>query len=199
MITKYKIPRFLGYEEIFEPLVRLITGVQQSRVREGCYYENEYFKIKPHYYGDCHCEFGKNKREFEKKNPHSPQCFQNYLLEVDEAFRKHPKYSYALPLKTERINLIKSYCLKNNIEFKNTKDLYDICTCTVGKKWKELKYEHTEDCSIISPNFYHNKSNLKIWWYKVFFRNSYSNREINKKEFSEIISDCINNFRPKTL
>jgi len=188
---KFCVPRYEGFEEILEPLVRRITGSQQGRVRTGCDFRNEVFIMKMHFYGKCPCSYGKKLHEFEKENEHDVECFHTQWFELDQAFRNHPKYSQALILKTERINAEMQLCRKYRIPYHGGSYIENICTCDFKKKWDMLNVEHDEDCPLIAPNFYHAPSGLKIWWNKKFFRDSYSNRRIEKKEFQKIIGECL--------
>jgi len=194
----YAIPRYVGFEDVFEPLIRRITGAQQGTVIGACEFDNDQIKIKPHYFGPCQCQYGVEYKAFCKKNTHTLDCFNYYVQEINEAFKKHPKYSFALPLRTERINMLKALCLKNNFPFKGEKEVEKICTCGFTKSWEMLGHKHHEDCPIVSPNFWHKPTDLKIWWYKVFFRNSYSNRLITIPDLKAIVASVLPSITPQT-
>jgi hypothetical protein len=50
---------------------------------------------------------------------------------------------------------------------------------------------HKESCALIKPHFYYKPTDLKIMWYKYPFRDSYSNRMFDVKEFKDILKDCM--------
>lgn len=191
VVEKFGIPRYDGWEEILEPLVRKITGAQQGKVRTGVDYENDVFKMKMHKFGICHCSYGKAYREFETTNAHDLECFHTMWQEIQEAFKGHPKYNEALILKTERINMEMQLCRKFRIPYHGGVYIESICTCTFKRRWEKLGVEHDEDCEHVAPNFWHKESDLKIWWNKKFFRDSYSNHRIETPEFKKIIKECM--------
>jgi len=188
---KYVIPRHEGWEEILEPLVRRITGAQQGKCRTACNHTNDTFTIKMHHMGLCPCEYGQKRKEFEENNKHASECFHPNWKEIDDAFRSHPKYSQALILKTERINMEMQLCRKYRLPYQGGSYIENLCTCNFERKWAVLDIEHAEDCPVITPNFYHPASGTKVYWNKKFFRDSYSNRRLSSEEFQNIISECI--------
>lgn len=195
-MEKFNIPRRDGWEEILEPLVIQITGAQQAYVRGGCNYDSDVFFMQPHYLGSCPCSYGQKLKEFEKTHSHSPQCFHSFYQEIDEAFKSHPKYYKYNILRTSRVNMIRQLCVKNNITYDPVK-IPEICTCTFQREWEKLNVQHDEACPKILPNFWHKNSNLKIWWFKIFFRNSYANKPIQKEEFQKIVAECIQDVNKK--
>lgn len=187
---KFMITRYDGWEEILEPLIRRITGASQGKTRTGANFENEVFKMKTHRFGTCHCLYGKEFRDFEEKQTHSLECFHTQWSDIQEAFKKHPKYHDALILKTERINMEIKLCRDFRIPYKGGV-LGDICTCSFKKKWEDKGILHEETCEHVAPNFKHIESGFSVWWNQKFFRDSYSNERIEKKEFSKIIKECL--------
>jgi len=190
-VIKFPIPRRHGWEEVLEPLVKRITGAQQADVRGGCNYDCELFFMKPHVLGSCVCSYGKALFQFKKDHPHSVQCFHTFWKEIDDAFKAHPKYHETNILKAARINMVRQLCLKNGIKY-NPKTVDELCTCTVQKEWDALGLKHDEDCYKMLPNFWFKKTDLKIWWYKFFFRDAYANQEIEREDFREIVAECMN-------
>jgi len=188
----FPILRHEGWEEILEPLVRKITGAQQGKVRSGCNHNNEVFFIKMHFVGTCPCGYSVKLKEFSSKNCHSLECFHTNWVDIDQTFRKHPLYSKALILKTERINMEMQLCRRYGVSYIGGKHIENICTCSYKKKWEKLGIHHEDDCPEITPNFHYKESDLKIWWNKKFFRDSYSNQEIQKNDFQVMIKNCIN-------
>ena len=190
-IEKYTIPRHRGFEGVLEPLVKRITGVSQGNLLAGCEFENDVIKMKPHFIGACPCKYGEEYKKYCEKNTHTLDCFHSYVEEINKAFKSHPKYHIALPLKTERINMLKSLCLKNNMPFKSEREVEKLCTCGFNDKWKMLMVEHEENCPVVTPNFIYKISDLKIWWNRVFFRDAYSNKPIKLDEFEKIIREVV--------
>lgn len=188
---KFLIPRHEGWEEILEPLIRKITGAREGKTRTAVDYKNEVFKIKSHKFGICRCSYGQRYLEFEENNNHSLECFHTAWQEIQDAFKKHPQYEEALILKTERINMEAQLCRRYKIPYKGGVHTERICTCNFKRKWDELKVQHDEDCEHNSPNFWYYHDDIKIWWNKKFFRDAYSNKDINKNQFKLIIGKCI--------
>jgi hypothetical protein len=191
VVEKFAIPRYEGWEEILEPLVRKITGAQQGKVRTGVDYQNNVFKMKMHRFGICHCSYGKQYREFVENNGHALECFHTAWQEIQDAFKNHPKYHDALILKTERINMETQLCRKFRVPYRGGVYIANVCTCDFKRKWEALGIEHDEDCEHVAPNFWHTESDLKIWWVKKFFRESYSNKRVDTQEFKSIIKECL--------
>jgi hypothetical protein len=189
--VKYLVPRSEGWEDILEGLVRKITGVKQGRVRGGTDYKNDVFEMKTYKFGICHCTYGKKYSEFEERNQHALECFHTEWQAIQDAFRNHPKYGKALILRTERVNMEVQLCRKYRIPFNGGKGLELVCTCDFKNKWKSLNINHDETCEHVMPNFWHKPSGFKIWWYKNFFRDSYSTERICEVGFEKIIKECI--------
>jgi len=190
LIEKIVIPRHQGWEEVLEPLVRKITGAQQGKCRTGVDYENDTFKMKMHFMGTCGCPYGIARREYENENSHNSECFHTHWQEIRDAFTNHPKYSSALILKTERINMEMQLCRKYRIPYHGGEKIEYVCTCDFEKKWENMGIDHDEDCPSVTPNFWFKDTDFKVWWYKKFFKESYSNQRIDKIEFKEMVKMC---------
>ncbi len=191
----FKIPRNEGWEEVMERLVRRITGAVEGKVSAGVKYENELFKMKPHVFGICYCNYGTEYKEFCEKNVHSPQCFHTTWKEINDTFRNHPKYHQVIKLKTECINMERQLCVLNNIPYAGG-SIANVCTCLFSRNWKALNIIHEDSCVHVMPNFQFNKIDLKIWWNQKFFRNAYANQEISLEKFREIIKLCVKQTEP---
>jgi hypothetical protein len=190
-MPKFRIPRRDGWENIMEPLVKQITGAQQADVRGGCHFESDMLFMQPYLVGNCHCTYGQALHKFKQENNHSVQCFHTFYQEIDDVFKKHPKYYQTNKLRAERVNMIRQLCVKNHIKY-DPKNVHKFCTCPFNKKWKALNIQHDLDCPKVLPQFWYKPKDIKIWWYRIFFRDSYCNRKINKDEFKEIVNICLN-------
>jgi len=185
------IPRNKGWEEILEPLIRKITGVQQGKVRSGCNYENDVFTMRMHYMGGCSCQYIQIQKEFDKSHPHTQDCFHTQWHDINQTFRSHPQYSNILILKISRINMERQLCLKYNIPYNAETILESICTCPYDAQWKALNMQHEEQCKLLLPNLHIKDEDLKVWWYKKFFRDAYVNTSISKKQFAHLMVKCL--------
>ena len=187
------IPRNKGWEVTLDTLILRITGIQQGKIRAGCDFENEVFRTQVHFIGTCPCGYDKKKKEFAESNQHSVECFHTQWLEIEEAFKKHPKYKDSLKLKAERINMEHQLCQRYKIpHYLPRRPLEDVCTCPFERQWKSLENTHQEDCLKVMPNFWFKANDLKIWWEHKYFRNAYMNRaEYNLEQFEEIIAICL--------
>lgn len=187
-----EIPRRDGWEQVFEPLVKRITGAQQADVRAGCNYDCEVFYTQPHFLGSlCFCRYGRARREYENDNQHDASCFHAQWKEIDDVFKKHPRYHQSNKLKAERVNMCKQLCDRFMIKY-NPKEIAKICTCNFESDWSNLNFEHEADCPKVMPNFWYKKTDLKIWWYRIFFRDAYANQELCLEDFKGIIAICLN-------
>ena len=67
----------------------------------------------------------------------------------------------------------------------------------IAERNKRYDVEHTPMCDYCkglvgnAPNFWHKKSNFKVWWYKWIGRDSKYSRELTLKEWTDIFNDCI--------
>ena len=198
---KHEIPRTEGWEPIFEPLVRKITGIKQGEVKAGCDYKSELFILRTPFLGTCSCSYEQKKKEFDAENYHQPDCFHPQWLDIHETFKNHPNYNKHNIYKVERINMESQLCKKFNLPY-NAKTIADVCTCGINDKWNALNYEHDAGCPVILPNIeYFGQETIKIWWYKTFFRDAYSNVPLTKEQFKGIIATCLKyvNQNPSTL
>ena len=187
----YNIPRRAGWEQVLEPLVRKITGAQQADCRGGCSYDCELFFMQPHFLGTyCECTYGIAQRDYAKENPHSIQCFHTFWREIDDAFKTHPKYNQSNILKVARTNMVRQLCVKNKIKYE-PRIVREICTCPFEQNWKSLELKHDDACKSNLPNFWFKETDLKIWWYRFFFREAHSNLDITILEFEEIVKRCM--------
>jgi len=188
------IPRNMYWEEALEPLVRRITGVQQGKTHAGCDFENDIFKMKVHFFGNCECDYAIKRKEYEANHSHKSNCFHVAWQEVHDAFINHPKYHKALILKTERLNMEMQICRQYNVKYCGEK-ISKVCTCDFEKNWSSLNITHDENCPCVTPNFWYKPKDFKIWWYKTFFRKSYSNYMIDQKQFQNIIKECMKSLK----
>lgn len=188
---KYEIPRYDGWEEVLEPLIRKIINVEQSMIREGVDYENDIFMLKTQRYGICHCSYGQKYREFLETHKHSDDCFQTIYQEIQDAFRNHPHYNKSLKLKQERVKMERELYKEFGIPYSKKSNSNVFCSCTFRNDWERLNSSHDANCSFLAPNFHYKESDLKIWWNVRFFKDSYANQLVTLDEFKKIIGVCI--------
>ena len=191
---KFLIPRTDGYEEHFYPIIRKITGCSQGKVSGGADYENDTFTIRTYFMGGgCPCKMCEFKRDFEEDNEHAENCFHVEWDRMDKEYKKHPKYSFAPPLKIARLEHEKYMMKEYGIPLRERKSPENICTCHYkAKMQKELgPIGFVEDCYYNLPNFHFKQDDFKIWINQNFFRDSYSNKKISVDEFKTICRTCI--------
>lgn len=194
----FTIERDHGYEEVLDTLVTRITGIEHFKHHTGCSFVNDTFELHPYYFGQCLCSYGSKYREFVEKNPHKPDCFSIELGFLNSAFKKHPLYNNNNKLKAERANEERKLCIAHKVEYKDGKNLSEICNCGCNNKFNELNIIHDVGCPILQPNFWfkdsaieHKQEAFKIFWYKTYFRDAKCTRAITLEEFKEIIAICI--------
>lgn len=190
----FEIKRENGYEEILDTVVTRITGIEHFKHHTGCSFVNDTFEIHPYYFGQCLCSYGKQYQEFIKENPHKDDCFMVELNILNEAFKKHPLYRNNNKLKAERANEERRLCIAHKIDYKEGKNLSEVCNCGVQEKFKALQLTHEDTCPIIKPNFWYKNSDnpIKIFWYKTYFRDAYCTKDLKLEEFKQIIGICLN-------
>lgn len=189
----FEIKRDVGFEEVMDTLVTRITGIEHFKHHTGCNFINDTFEIHPYYFGNCLCSYGKKYQEFIKENPHNQQCFMVELNILNEAFKKHPMYKNNNKLKAERANEERRLCIAHKIEYKDGKNLSEVCTCGIQTKFESLNLKHDADCPILKPNFWFKKADnpLKIFWYKTYFRDAVCTKDLKMEEFKTIIGECL--------
>jgi len=188
MNKRIEIPRGEGYEEILDAIVARITGIEHFKHHTGCYFGNNVFEIRPYYFGECTCS---RKKEFDKyllENPHTKDCFITDLQILNDSYKKYPNYHNINKLKAERANEERRLCMIYSIPYKSGKNLNNICTCGVLSKFNVV---HEAHCLQVLPNFYFKPEELKIYWYKTYFRDSYVTQELTKEKFKNIIGECL--------
>lgn len=187
------INRDCGYEEVMDALITKITGIEHFKHHTGCSFINPIFEIQPYYFGKCLCSYDKQFQEHVTANPHKEDCFLLELNLLSEAFKKHPAYLNNNKLKAERANEERRLCIAHNIDYKDGKNLSNVCNCGVQAKFDLLNIKHEDGCPKIKPNFiFKNTSDqLKIFWYKTYFRDAYSTQAITLADFKTIIGACL--------
>lgn len=189
------IKRDSGFEEIMDTLITRITGIEHFKHHTGCSFVNEVFELHPYYFGQCLCSYGKKYQDFIKLNPHTEQCFMVELNVLNDAFKKHPQYLNNNKLKAERANEERRLCIAHKIDYKDGKNLSEVCNCGVQEKFASLNLPHEDGCPIILPNFWlktPDNHSLKIFWYKTYFRDAHSTKPLTLEEFRNIIGICLN-------
>lgn len=113
-----------------------------------------------------------------------------------------PSYEGPIFNLIDHLNQDKGSVHLESVEYSN--DVFSIrnywwgdCTCGVpcDEEGDPLE-EHKETCLLVTPNFYHFKSGLKIMWYKYPLRDSYASRKFSGAELMEIINECIKSSDP---
>jgi len=189
----FMIKRDNGYEEIMDTLVTRITQIEHFKHHTGCSFVNDLFEIHPYYFGRCLCSYGKKYQEFITGSPHKPECFMVEMNVLNAAFKSHPFYINNNKLKSERANEERRLCIAHNIDYKDGKNLEEICNCGVQDKFKELNHQHEDGCPITQPNFWYKPPDkaFKIFWYKTYFRDAVCTQDLNLEEFKRIIGICL--------
>jgi hypothetical protein len=189
----FAIRRESGYEEIMDALVTKITGIEHFKHHTGCSFVNDTFEIHPYYFGNCLCSFNKKYKEFIKITPHKQDCFMVELNILNDAFKKHPQYINNNKLKAERANEERRLCIAHNIDYKDGKNLSNVCNCGCQESFYSLNHQHEDSCPILLPNFWvkNQETPLKIFWYKTYFRDATCTQELTLDEFKRIIGVCL--------
>jgi hypothetical protein len=197
--NKFEIPRYMGYEAEMNKLVELITGNSEGYKMAGCEYENDTFLIRPYYFGSCICSTQKLIVQFKEQNEHSKECFHSHWLDIKERFEEHKEYFHSNVMKAHRLDSEMRLCSMFKIPWNSGKDLDKICTCDYKNKLQQISQEfpHDPKCPTISPNFTYKPDVYNIWWYKVYFRDSYSNVPLDLPKFQSIIRKCMPTVRRK--
>jgi hypothetical protein len=185
-MEKNSIPRNAGFEDIFDTLITRITKIEHFKHHTGCSFSNETFQTTPYYYGKCQCDYGKKYEKF----IHKKDCFSVELELLNTAFKNHEKYKNNNLLKAVRANEERRLCTAHKIDYKE-ECLSEVCNCGAFEEFVKLGCTHESGCPKIIPNFYYRDDDIKIYWYKTYFRNSYSNKPITLNEFKGIVGKCI--------
>jgi hypothetical protein len=189
----HTINRSSGFEEILDSLVTRITGIEHFKHHTGCSFVNDIFELHPYYFGKCLCSYKKEYDSFILNNPHKSDCFKNEIKTLNEAFKNHKDYNNCNKLKAIRANEERRLCIAHNIKYNDGKCLTDICNCGVDDNFNKLEINHEIGCPSIMPNFWFKKEKeeVKIYWYKTYFRDAKCNINLTLSNFNKIISDCI--------
>lgn len=190
--NQFKIPRYKGYEEAMNSLVGLITGNDKGYKHGGCEFENSTFSIFPYYFGGCQCSIHKLILEFDKSHKHTEDCFHTHWLDIKTRFEEHKEYFHSNLMKTHRRDSEIRLCKLFNLSWNSGKNIEKICTCEYQTELDKLveKNPHDSTCPVVRPNFHYFAEDVKIWWYKTYFRDAYSNVPLKLDKFRSIILDC---------
>lgn len=188
----FKIPRNAGYEDVLDALVGRITKVEHFKHHAGCTFENEVFSIRPYYLGVCHCSRSEKLKLHLSSNPHMKTCFHSELLLLNEAFRSHAKYSESNRLKAERANEERRLWRAHGFKFTDGRNIDELCTCgTMDRFIASGGDNHDEVCPIVIPNFVFKPEDIRIYWYKIYFRESTCNVAFDLSKFKDIVGQCM--------
>lgn len=148
-------------------------------------FENDLFIYRPFYDGECDCGYlEKQEKIFESE--HNDYCPTKYLTDVFCLFLHFGMKSHSI----EKI-------LRNEIErfgfmYNPNCELDYFCICNWKKRVKkwETHNDHLDTCSIVQPNFYYKKTNLKLYCTSKVNKGFIVNQNISFQEFHSIIKEC---------
>lgn len=167
-------------------------------------FENETFWVMPYCWGDCTCGFDEREYQWCKENRHSEECYQSELKREKIAaggiadydpsgyasYISRPKaMDYDEWSKVER-GIYDRLCAKHNLDPHFGCAVH--CTCDHDKDyatWREAN-DHSEQCPIVLPNFWHKPSGFKLEWYKYPLRDSYSSAPLSAGLMRKMFADC---------
>jgi len=165
------------YQEIFESLLELLGNSSREE------YSNDTFEMRPYWWGECECGFDEAEYDWCLSNRHV-DCYQNEYVILRERYGgtfNVPEYE------------IERLCEKHGIEYDGGLGSAMHCTCDYDDKYGEwsLHNRHADDCPVVLPNFHHKPTGYSLTWYKHPLRDAYANIHLSKKEFKEIVKDCM--------
>jgi hypothetical protein len=190
----FPIKRESGYEEIFDALITRITGIEHFKHHTGCSFVNNIFEIHPYYFGQCLCNYRQKYQEYIQTNPHKNDCFMVELNVLNDAFKNHPQYYSNNKLKAERANEERKLCMAHKVNYKDGKNLSEVCNCGIHVQFSSFNHQHETGCPVILPNFWFKSEEnpIKIFWYKTYFRDSTCTKNLTLEEFRNIVGVCLN-------
>lgn len=89
------------------------------------------------------------------------------------------------------------YSYFQNEIFRLSPYYWDECDCVDSDDENE-PFKHVDNCPADRANFLHKPTGFEVRWYKYPFRDSYTNKKVNRKELDSIISDCVNSIEKNT-
>ena len=190
MYKNFAPPNLREYESSFYQLVAKITGVEVLELNEGCVFENDTFKIEPYRTLQCNCGLFDEVRSLK----HDETCLLFTIKAILEYYARFEsdqnEYNRKLA-KVKKFATLKEICQKFNRPV-DLDEPMNVCTCHLYDKWKEVQTkEHSENCEILTPNFWYKTEDIKIQWFKRFFRNAKINKFMKIDDFRQMIGVCL--------
>lgn len=160
------------------------------------------FTLFPYYWGDCTCGAEEKNEKLEKqweKELFTKSEWNTYMTFDEWCDDSCPAF---LKNKTpeELVNICTCGAINKNLKLKKKKEKIKDKIKEFERREAEEFVEHKKDCLLLKHNFvYHPNQEDEFWidWYKYPFRDSYCNKDLNKKEILDIFQDCINQFLKK--
>jgi hypothetical protein len=197
-------------------LVALTEAICQATGEEGGYglggrfgygedFENEVFVMRRFYWGDCDCGYEQRESDYEDSNPgHAENCYQTQLQlrrrdaglswhESKPYVRHDSKLSdYSGPGETIAKKLYQDLCTEHNIPWDGGRGCAVHCTCGCQQRWEKWAAEngHTDQCSVILPNFKHKRTGLEVRWYKWIGRDT-ETKNAEGVDLQVVFSECL--------
>lgn len=196
----FPVERGSGFEEELSRLFDAYAPKRDNGWREyGVPYENDTFVVRSYYWGECDCGF--TQHEF--METHGDECYQTALKKAKlDAGWTQSKYWLDSPkgmkydeYRTIEDRLYKRLCKQYGLSYPAGCAVH--CTCDYGKRFeewlKDIGYPDgcKETCSTVLPNFQHKPSGYSLKWYKYPLRDAYASEDLNLKQFSALIDNCV--------
>ena len=188
MYIKFSPPDLREYESTFYKLIAKITGVEVLELNEGCVFENDTFKVEP--YRTLRCTCGLYDKIYNEI--HEEECLVHTIRAVDDYYKQFDKNKEVKKIASlKKLATMNDLCRKFNRK-PNCNEEIELCTCKLYDEWMRLQKEkHKEDCEILTPNFWYKPDDIKIQWYKRFFRKGKINKFMKIDDFRQMIRMCI--------
>lgn len=176
---------------------------------DGSISENDEYRIMS-YDWDAECDCGAEGAmdDWHDRHHHRPWCYQSIV--AARLYHKHgwrprgsgdawdaeylrPPKGLAFTAETAiQDEVRKSFCDKLGLPHPFGCAVHCTCDYEVGaeRRWGEIG-GHTDSCRLVQPNFLHKPSGLAINWYKYPFRDSYSNVQLTKDMWRDVMKKCI--------
>lgn len=180
-----KVPRTASYEG---PIYALIESMPEESSGYGYAFENEVFKMRPYYWGDCTCGFDEKDAKWSEENKHLKTCYQ-------AEYNRIPGNG-ALGKKDADI---KALCERRGIPWDNGRGCAVHCDCGYQKRWEEFaaNNDHTSSCPIVEPNFLYKPTGYELRWYKYPLRDSYASHKLSAAQFMAMMNKCVESLGQK--
>jgi hypothetical protein len=147
-------------------------------------FENEVFSIFPYYWGECTCGNANAIDKFEEEYNHSADCFLTKVTEFENSLEANGVKRCS----PEWYNRVEAFVVASGLEG---------CTCGFEEKYDKFveEHPHTAECLLVKPNFLYKPTGYEINWYKYPLRDSYANKKLSFRQFSEMVDACIKSLK----